>query len=102
MFTYTYTAGQANQVLWDAKQVWQNVLFLYVLVSSCVYYLLPGNSLYGRRLQYRKPDKKKGSGHRLDLFFFFFWACFLLGLFLIFAGERIELNSMFRFEDILI
>ena len=30
------TAGPANQVLWEAKQVWQNMLLLYALESSCV------------------------------------------------------------------
>ena len=29
------TADPANQVLWEAKQVWQNMLLLHVFVSSC-------------------------------------------------------------------
>ena len=40
------TAGPVNQVLWEAKQVWQNMLFLYVLVYHRAYItfciLMPG------------------------------------------------------------
>ena len=31
------TAGPVNQVLWEAKQVWQNMLLLYVLVYHRAY-----------------------------------------------------------------
>ena len=31
------TAGPVNKLLWEAKQVWQNMLILYVLVYHRVY-----------------------------------------------------------------
>ena len=52
------TAGPVNQVLWEAKQVWQNMRLLYVLVYHRAYntyyintwYLVPGTVLrYGYR-----------------------------------------------------
>ena len=36
---YVPTAGTANKVLWKAKQVWQNILLLYVLVYHRAYLL---------------------------------------------------------------
>ena len=35
------TTGPANQVLWEAKQVWQNILLLYVLFSCIIVRIIP-------------------------------------------------------------
>ena len=40
------TAGPANQVLWEAKQVWQNMLLLYVLSYTIVFVLPTINTWY--------------------------------------------------------
>ena len=40
------TAGATNQVLWETKQVWQNVLLLYVLLSYIVRLIPTINTWY--------------------------------------------------------
>ena len=41
----SFTAGPVNQVLWETKQVWQNILYIYILVPG-TWYVLAGHRAY--------------------------------------------------------